>query len=58
MKKKPLVLDSTNCNFLRVVNEMIMKGRPSYGKRREVLSWNSKTKVTTRYWEEIEEDDE
>ena len=57
MKKKPLVLDSTNCNFLRVVNDMI---RPkSYRKpRREVLSWNSTTKVTTRYWEDIEEDDE
>ena len=56
MKKKPLVLDSTNCNFLRVVNDMI---RPKSSRpRREVLSWNSKTKVTTRYWEDIEEDDE
>jgi len=57
MKKKPLVLDSTNCNFLRVVNDRIRQGikrKP----RREVLSWNSKTKVTTRYWEDIEEDDE
>ena len=57
MKKKPIVLDSTNCNFLRVVNDRIRQGikrKPI----REVLSWNSKTKVTERYWEVIEEEED
>lgn len=57
MKKKPIVLDSTNCNFLRVVNDRIRQGikrKPI----REVLFWNSKTKVTERYWEVIEEEED